>query len=99
MTSLLTARGKDPAAALGFHACAEAMRFGAASFTRLVCALRQNNPPFGAWPHGGQSLLMRSRTDDQWPAESELQTAEAAGFELFSVFEARTQGQETMPIV
>jgi hypothetical protein len=62
MTSLLTARGKDPAAALGFHACAEAMRFGAASFTRLVCALRQNNSPCSARPDGSQDCLMRSQT-------------------------------------
>ena len=38
------------------------MRFGAASFTRLVCALRQNNSPFKAWPDEWPMLMMRSQT-------------------------------------
>jgi hypothetical protein len=50
MTALFTASGEDLAASRGFHACAEAMRFGAPSFAWLVCALRQNNSPFKAWP-------------------------------------------------
>jgi hypothetical protein len=45
MTALFTARGEDLAASRGFHARTEAMRFGAATFARLVCALRQNNSP------------------------------------------------------
>ncbi len=54
MTALLTASGEDLTASRGFHACAEAMRFGSASFARLVCALRQNNSPYSARPDEGQ---------------------------------------------
>src|SRR5271168_3509015 len=45
MTSLLAACCENLAAALGLHANAETVRLGAASFARLIGALRQSNPP------------------------------------------------------
>jgi hypothetical protein len=45
MASLLAAGRENFAAADGLHACAESVRFGAASFPRLICALWQSNPP------------------------------------------------------
>jgi hypothetical protein len=45
MTALFAASRENFAATLGFHAYAESMRFSATTFARLVCALRQNNPP------------------------------------------------------
>jgi hypothetical protein len=45
MTSLLAARRKHFAATLGLHAYAKSMRLGAASFSRLICALWQSHPP------------------------------------------------------
>jgi hypothetical protein len=65
------------------------MRFGAASFARLVCALRQNNSPFKAWPDEWPILLLRSQTRSMQCAGRKVLAAEAAGFELLSVFEAR----------
>ena len=90
MTSLLTACGEDLAASRGFHARTEAMRFGAASFARLVCALRQNNSPCNARPDGSLKSSNRCvrKPVDAKRVKSEQQTAEAAGFESLSVFEA-----------
>jgi len=45
MASLLTASRQDPAATRGLHARTETVRFGAAAFARLKCALWQSNPP------------------------------------------------------
>jgi hypothetical protein len=45
MASLLAARRQHPAAALGLHACAEAVRLGASASARLKSALWQDNPP------------------------------------------------------
>jgi hypothetical protein len=45
MASLLTASRQDLAATYGLHARTETVRFGAAAFARLKCALRQSNPP------------------------------------------------------
>ena len=46
MASLLAARRKDFAAALGLHARTKSVRLGAAAFPRLKCTLWQNNPPY-----------------------------------------------------
>jgi len=97
MTSLLAASRENFAATLGFHAYAEAMRFSAATAARLVCALRQNNPP-----------LVRGRSATRVAADafanrclkisakSDFRAARTACFELFSVFDGRVQGQETI---
>src|ERR1700682_5246599 len=45
MTSLLTARGQDLAAAFGLHAHAESVRLRATALARLGCTLWQSNPP------------------------------------------------------
>ena len=45
MASLLAASSQDLAAADGLHARTETVRFGAAAFARLKCALWQSNPP------------------------------------------------------
>ena len=89
MTALLTACGEDLAASRGFHARTEAMRFGAATFARLVCALRQNNSPCSARAGQRPKLMMRSQNRRaSIPVNSEQLTAEAVGFECSSVFEA-----------
>jgi len=46
MASLLAACRQNPAAALRFHARAEAVRLCAAPPAWLKCALWQNNPPY-----------------------------------------------------
>jgi hypothetical protein len=51
MASLLAACRQYFAAAYGLHARAESVRFRAASFPRLKCALWQSNPPLVARPH------------------------------------------------
>jgi hypothetical protein len=45
MASLLTASRQDLAATYALHARTETVRFGAAAFARLKCALWQSNPP------------------------------------------------------
>jgi hypothetical protein len=55
MAPFLAARRQHPAAALGFHAYAEAVRLGAPAFARLKCALWQSNPPL-IYAIAGQSL-------------------------------------------
>ncbi len=45
MASLLAACREHPAAALGLHAHAKPVRFCAPAFARLICSLRQSNPP------------------------------------------------------
>ena len=53
MTALLTARRQHLAAALGLHPHAESVRLRAAAFARLICTLRQSNPPRYVRPDGG----------------------------------------------
>src|ERR1700747_642770 len=56
MASLLTASRQDLAATYGLHARTETVRFGAAAFARLKCALRQSNPPL-FFTLGGTKVL------------------------------------------
>jgi hypothetical protein len=88
MTALLAACGKDLAAAGGFHACAEAMRFGAASFARLVCALWQNNSPLR---HGRTAAnIVTTFANPLVQCAGRKRTTNRGGgwIELSSVFEA-----------
>jgi len=99
MTSLLAACCENLAAALGLHANAETVRLGAASFARLIGALRQSNPP----------LVLRDRRDFHFACDGTALTAlrlrarrlaaSAAVLESISVFEARAQGQDEEDIV
>lgn len=61
MTSLLAACRKDFAATLGFHARTKSVRFGAAAFPRLKCALWQNNPPYWIRPANFPSFIPQQR--------------------------------------
>jgi hypothetical protein len=89
MTARLTACGEDLAASRGFHARTEAMRFGAATFARLVCALRQNNSPLRLAVQRPMLMMRSQKTEGaSVPGNSEQLTAEAVGFESPSVFEA-----------
>ena len=85
MTSLLAASRQDLAAAYGLHSRTETVRFGAATFARLKCALWQSNPPI--------PILLRSATREYYAGIA--QAASAAKSELSSVLVHGGRGQES----
>jgi hypothetical protein len=96
MASLLAARRQHLAAAFRLHACAEAVRLGAPAFARLKCALWQNNPPFVKcdWLHAIGNTQSQCSLFHPQRQNSPLASS-AADIEFLSVFDPRTQGQET----
>jgi len=82
MASLLAASCQDLAATYGLHTRTETVRFGAAAFARLKCALWQSNPP----------MLLRSTTREYYAGVA--QAALAAKSELLSVLVHGRRGQE-----
>jgi len=59
MASLLAASRQDLAAAYGLHTRTETVRFGAAAFARLICALWQSNPPISTYAWLGADIARR----------------------------------------
>jgi hypothetical protein len=104
MTSLLAARRKDFAAALGLHARTKSVRFGAAAFPRLKCTLWQYNPlTFWIRPANSPSFILRqlhaacSHSKAGWPWGRVRQAGLSESRQLSeftSVLVRRAQGQE-----
>ncbi len=78
MTSLLAARRENFAATLRFHADAEAVRLGAATFARLICALRQSNSPLVRGRNAAVNWCVREPML-QWRRQRKRRTVRADG--------------------
>jgi hypothetical protein len=100
MASLLAACRKHPAATFGLHAHAKTVRLGAPAFARLICSLRQSNPPL-SYPAPCYLLCVTCRADPVFraplsaQADSLRQAAPAAVFESVSVVDPCVHGQES----